>query len=234
MERNAPDPCRARRGRRPLVKRLLSTEHPNDPAATESLRACAVIAELADSAEDLGPHAERVMTSVVRRLTSSTSSVAFEATRAILPLARRESKLVAALVAPHLHHTQSWTRVTALRLSLATDEPALDAIEEYIDTLQPLRTTLRFGGLREGRGPSPSKSRLPMFYAEAMSSEVVQEGIRALVRMRPGSGTVERLRRVARENVAGRMASAIATDLLRSAGSRNQRSRGPSQWGCIG
>lgn len=210
-----------------LVGRLLDAEDPSDPSAVESLVAYAALAEREPSDEHVDLLVRRATESVIRRLSSNIPSTVFEATRALLPLARVRSRALGDAVRSLLGHAQSWTRLAALRLELETADPDLDVVEQFIDSLEVIQMHVQIGGVREGRGPSWPKAEVPALDEEVMQADVVREALPLLARMRPGEATLARIRRVARENVAGRMASATAKDLLSSLGYDDEIERPP-------
>ena len=80
---------------------------------------------------------KKVFDCLIPNLESPVQSIVFGATQALLSLPSNTLKLIGNILQPYLHHTQSWTRLAAIRLSLASGNECIDVneMEKQIDEI---------------------------------------------------------------------------------------------------
>ena len=200
-----------------IVEHLLSLEQEKDPVATESLLAAAALAEAAHPPPALTINvAERI----VNRLCSTIPAVAYESAQHSLGLAAQLAERMESLLHPLFSHPQQWTRLAALRLSLAAGDTVVDfsALEASFD-----EWSVPIDSSEPGESAPPKttqemrKSILGRHEPWNTWNEVLALGAEALVRVRPGEATVRRLERLAhlRSGISGHTSQVLLQQLER-------------------
>jgi len=181
-----------------IAEHLLTLDRENDPVATESLLAAAALAESAHTSPAL---AAEVAKRITNRLCSAIPLVAYESAQNSTGLVALLTEEMKPLLHPLLRHPQLWTRLTALRLSLAAGDSVVDydALEAFFDDWLAPKDASELG-----ESPPPQTTQDIRKYILGRRepwgtfNEVLALGAEALVRVRPGKETATRLERLAR------------------------------------
>jgi hypothetical protein len=171
-----------------VIDMLLEMDDLGDPAAEETELALAALSEMQ------GPSPGLIREAVERlreRLVSDIPLVAFEAAEAALKLAAQAPDIIGPIVLPLTEHNQEWTRLSAVRLSLACGEgwEDLDAFESFVDDTtghKPREAIAEDWGLGQRRG----------MFAWSFEDEMLMEGIERLLEVRPSRDTRRRIEQV--------------------------------------
>jgi hypothetical protein len=97
-----------------------------------------ILLNITQEPNNLSPETEiRVINRFQAYLESSTRSIVFEVAERLVDLAPNSSSLVLSIARPYLEHSQSWTRLAAITLSLASGNEDVDIHElgEQIDQI---------------------------------------------------------------------------------------------------
>ncbi len=152
----------------------------------------------------------RVISRFQAYLESSTCSIVFKVAERLVDLAPKSSSLVLSIARPYLEHSQSWTRLAAITLSLASGNEDVDIheLEEQIDKIiskaeQDKESAILQSKEKSKQGMTKSASPIKTFKVvvqipcwmgiESFHKQVVTQGFRFLLKRNP---TVENAHRV--------------------------------------
>jgi hypothetical protein len=171
-----------------IARQLLELDDTEDLAAVETELALAVLAEAPESFPKLIREAADHLRT---RLLAPVPFVAFEAAEAAVGLAAQAPELVGPVVRALTNHPQEWTRLSAIRLSLACGGQwaDLDSFEAYVDGTA--------GGAPSTETPEDQRlGQRQGFFTWGLENEMLVEGIELLIQERPSEETNRRVEQV--------------------------------------
>jgi NACHT domain len=166
-----------------IAHHLLELDNQGVANSKEILLAAKVLQKDVNSPPEL---IEAVVNRLRHGLKSSKRSVVFESAESLLGLSQQAPSLISKVAQSLFGHSQSWTRLAAIRLSLASGDEYVDigTLEEQIDTLiseiEQNTVRVKFGFLIMG----------------SFQSQALVQGFRFLLRKKPNLETAKRMKTV--------------------------------------
>ncbi|KAM3114064.1 NACHT domain-containing protein [Phormidesmis sp. 146-33] len=173
-----------------IVHHLLKLDNQSITNSKEIVLAAKVLQK------DINPQPE-LIEAVVNRLQhgleSSTRSIVFESAESLVGLSQQAPSLIGKVGQSLFRHSQSWTRLAAIRLSLASGDKYVDIVtlEEQIDTLisEAEQNTVRDKTRSKQFNPFGKFSIMGDF-----QSQTLVQGFGFLLRKKPNLETAERIK----------------------------------------
>ncbi|MBN8564811.1 MAG: restriction endonuclease [Leptolyngbya sp. UWPOB_LEPTO1] len=183
-----------------IVRYLLELDNPDVANSKEILLAAKLLQESSVPLHELSVPSHELI-KVVDRLKQGlelpTRSMVFEAAEALLGLSQQAPDLVGGIAQALLKHSQSWTRLAALRLSLASSDEYVDIVtlENQIDIIAV--------EVKQNRSNVQDKSNKKHFnpfgrftVMEGFQSQMLVQGFKFLLERKPTSETAQRIKAV--------------------------------------
>ena len=191
-----------------IVRYLLELDNPDVANSKEILLAAKLLQEASAPSYEL-------VVKVVNRLKQSlglpTRSMVFEAAEALLGLSQQAPDLVGGIAQPLLKHSQSWTRLAALRLSLASGNEHVD-----VDTLENQIDSIAAEVKQSHTVQDKSSKKRPNLFGhftvmEEFQSQMLVQGFKFLLEKKPTDETAQRIKAIVAQ---GRISAGTEQDLI--------------------
>nr|WP_242052587.1 ATP-binding protein [Sphaerospermopsis sp. FACHB-1194] len=185
-----------------IVNHLLELDNPENTTLTDILLAANALTEVNNASFEL---IKSVVNRLQIRLESPNPSVVIDAAKALLSLIPQAPDLIGNIVQSLSNHTQSWTRLAAIRLVLECGDNYVDLsiLKEVIDECiaEPARIYSPF---------TPQKLKDYGKYGREFQNQVLLQGFQLLLKKQPNLETAKHIKE---EISSKKLSSGIIIDL---------------------